>query len=86
MYKQETYVNHHKITNVSKFSRGEIMNQYISSYYPNLIFSNVESAKDFAEKLGFEEYEVVEYIYLSDDEKQATLIGYAILKKGILFQ
>lgn len=62
------------------------MNQYISLYYPNLIFSNVESAKDFAEKLEFEEYEVVEYIYLSDDEKQATHIGYAILKKGILFQ
>lgn len=62
------------------------MKQFISSDYPDLIFSNVESAKDFAEKLEFEEYEVVEYLYLSNDEKEITLIGYAILKKGIIFQ
>ena len=62
------------------------MKQFISSGYPDLIFSTVEAAKDFAEKLEFEEYEVVEYLYLSNDEKEITLIGYAILKKGILFQ
>ena len=62
------------------------MNQYISSDYPDLIFSNVESAKDFAEKLNFEGYEIVEYLFLSNDEKQATFIGYVILKNEILFQ
>jgi hypothetical protein len=62
------------------------MDQYISPDYPNLIFSTVEAAKSFAEKLDFEEYKVAEYLFLSNDEKQTTLIGYVILINERLFQ
>ena len=62
------------------------MDQYISSEYPNLIFSTVEAAKSFAEKLDFEEYNVVEYLYLTNDETETKFIGYAIITNGRLFQ
>lgn len=62
------------------------MKRFISSKYPSLTFSTVEAAKNFAEKLEFEEYEVVEYLFLSNDEKETKFIGYALLKNGILFQ
>ena len=62
------------------------MGQYISSDYPNLIFSTVEAAKNFAEKLDFEEYKVVEFLYLSNDETETKFIGYAILINERLFQ
>lgn len=62
------------------------LERYISSDYPNLIFSTVEAAKGFAEKLEMESYKVVEYLYLSNDENTVTLIGYALLYNGRLFQ
>ncbi len=62
------------------------MNQYVSSEYPNLIFSTVEAAKSFAEKLDFEEYKIVEYLYLTNDETETKFIGYAILINKRLFQ
>ena len=62
------------------------MDRYVSSEYPRLIFSTSEAAKDFAEKLEMEAYEVVEYLFLSNDERTTTLIGYALLYNGRLFR
>lgn len=62
------------------------MNQYVSSEYPTLLFSTIESAKTFAEAIELKKPEVVEYIFLSNDEKETKHIGYALLTNDILLR
>ena len=62
------------------------MEKYLSDTYPELIFSTPEAAKDFADKLELEYDKIVEYLFLSNDEKTTTHIGYGIIINGRLFQ
>ena len=62
------------------------MNQYISSEYPTLLFSTIEAAKQFAETIELQNSEGVEYIFLSNDEKETRHIGYALLTNSILLR
>lgn len=62
------------------------MKSFISAIYPDLLFSTPESAKEFAEKLEFDDYEIQKFYFLSNDESKVTHIGYVILKNNILFQ
>ena len=62
------------------------MNTYIDDSYPTLYFNTIESAKDFAERIGYDEYEVVDLAFFPIGSDDLHHVGYGLLIKGVLLK